>query len=78
MVAGQDVGTVVDPAAAEAAGGSKAAATASSARDMAVRARTASRQLQVRAEAEEREGPCGCRVSRGTVVREQQLWRAGL
>ncbi|KAG2454808.1 hypothetical protein HYH02_000640 [Chlamydomonas schloesseri] len=46
VVAGQDVGTLVDPAAAEAAGGSKAAATASSARDMAVRARTASRQLQ--------------------------------
>ncbi|KAG2495340.1 hypothetical protein HYH03_006609 [Edaphochlamys debaryana] len=46
VVAGQDVGTLVDPAAAEAAGGSKAAATASSARDMAVRARAASRQLQ--------------------------------
>ncbi len=48
VAAGQDVGTLVDPAAAEAAGGSKAAATASSARDMAVRARAASRQLQVR------------------------------
>ncbi|GIL65027.1 hypothetical protein Vafri_18880 [Volvox africanus] len=46
LAAGQDVGTLVDPAAAEAASGSKAAAAASSARDMAVRARAASRKLQ--------------------------------
>ncbi|GFR42079.1 hypothetical protein Agub_g2875, partial [Astrephomene gubernaculifera] len=46
VVAGQDVGTLLDPAAAEAAGGARAAAAASSARDMAVRAREASRRLQ--------------------------------
>ncbi|GLI60859.1 hypothetical protein VaNZ11_003074 [Volvox africanus] len=46
LAAGQDVGTLVDPVAAEAASGSKAAAAASSARDMAVRARAASRKLQ--------------------------------
>lgn len=47
LSAGQDVGTLFDPEMAEAAGGAKAVAAASSTRDMAVRARAASRKLQV-------------------------------
>ncbi|KXZ44728.1 hypothetical protein GPECTOR_63g53 [Gonium pectorale] len=74
VAAGQDVGTLFDPAAAEAAGGAKAVAAASSARDLAVRARAASRKLQALS-SEERSAAL-LRVADGLLAAQDDILKA--